>query len=341
MTTRTGLSDLPEAPTVPGLPGVRFRPFGDASDYERLAGLMAACNRHDGIPWLPTVSNLRSEMEHRSSLDPSRDVLLAELDGRTVAMTGVERVVRDGVPVYEMMGAVLPECRRRGLGSALLDWTLARIRQRAPLEDPGAAVAVGGDAEEQEVGHRALLGRAGFEPVRHFFLMRRPTLDDVPDAPLPDGLELRPVTDDQRRPILQAEFEAFEDHWGSRERSEESFAATLARAELDTNLWVVTWDGDQIAGVVENWIWSEENEQLGVKRGWLERISVRRPWRRRGLARSLTALSLVRLREAGMEEAMLGVDSENANGALGLYEGLGFEVHSRSAAYRRPLELGA
>ncbi len=35
---------------------------------------------------------------------------------------------------------------------------------------------------------------------------------------------------------------------------------------------------------------------------------------------------------------MLGVDSENPNGALGLYEGLGFAVYSRAAAYRRPLE---
>lgn len=35
---------------------------------------------------------------------------------------------------------------------------------------------------------------------------------------------------------------------------------------------------------------------------------------------------------------MLGVDSENANGALGLYEGLGFAVHRRSAAYRRTLD---
>jgi ribosomal protein S18 acetylase RimI-like enzyme len=40
-----------------------------------------------------------------------------------------------------------------------------------------------------------------------------------------------------------------------------------------------------------------------------------------------------------MDEGMLGVDSENPNGALGFYEGLGFEIHSRSAAYRRPLEM--
>ena len=100
----------------------------------------------------------------------------------------------------------------------------------------------------------------------------------------------------------------------------------------------MAWDGDQVAGVVQNWIWPEENEALGVNRGWLEHISVRRPWRRRGLARALTAASLVTFRERGLDEGMLGVDSENPNGALGLYEGLGFSMRSRAAAYRRSLE---
>ena len=167
--------------------------------------------------------------------------------------------------------------------------------------------------------------------------MRRQGLDDIPDAPLPDGIEIRPVLEDQWRTILAAENEAFRDHWGHREMGESDFKATFGRAELDTSLWVVAWDGDQVAGVVQNWIWPEENERLGVKRGWLEHISVRRPWRRRGLARAITAASLVKYREVGLEEAMLGVDSENPNGALGLYEGLGFVQASRAAAYRRDL----
>jgi mycothiol synthase len=287
---------------------------------------------------MPTAQQLETELGSKTSIDPTRDLLFAEINGHVIGATLVERIVRDGTPMYSMEGFVDPDYRRHGLGSALLDWTIHRVRQRAATEDPGVNVTVEGGAEDKETGHRALLARAGFEPVRHFFLMRRPSLDDVPDAPLPAGLEIRPVTPDQRRAIIAAEFEAFRDHWGSREMTEESVQRTLGMAELDTDLWVVAWDGDQIAGAVENWIWSEENEKLGVKRGWLERISVRRPWRRRGLARAITALSLIRLREAGLEEAMLGVDSENPNGALGLYEGLGFEVHSRSAAYRRPLD---
>ena len=67
----------------------------------------------------------------------------------------------------------------------------------------------------------------------------------------------------------------------------------------------------------------------------MERVSVGRPWRRRGLGRALTALSLVRLRDAGMTEAMLGVDATNPLGAVALYESIGFEVHRREFAYRR------
>ena len=77
---------------------------------------------------------------------------------------------------------------------------------------------------------------------------------------------------------------------------------------------------------------------LGVERGWLEHISVRRAWRRRGLGRAITAEALRRVAAAGMTDAMLGVDAENPTGALGLYEGLGFEVDHRSMAYRRSIE---
>ena len=146
------------------------------------------------------------------------------------------------------------------------------------------------------------------------------------------------MTPDQHRTIFDAESEAFLDHWGSHVWGDDLFRSTFAKSELDTSLWVVAWEGDQVAGVVENWIWPEENRKLGLHRGWLERISVRRPWRRRGLARAITAASIVRLREAGLDDAMLGVDSENPNGALGLYTGLGFAIYRRSSAYQRALE---
>ena len=113
----------------------------------------------------------------------------------------------------------------------------------------------------------------------------------------PTGIEFRPVEPDHHRAIFDAELEAFRDHWEhARLRRGGASTALFERSELDTSLWVVAWDGDEIAGVVQNWIWAEENERLGVQRGWLEHISVRRPWRRRGLGRAITAESLRRLR---------------------------------------------
>ncbi len=337
MTTMRGIRqvDLPEAPAIPGL---RSRFFADASDYEALAALFGVANEADQIPWFPTAQNVELEMGGGDGADPVNEIVLVEVDGRLVAGTGLERTLRDGGPTYDMWGLVDPAYRRRGLGTALLRWTMDHARVRASREDPRTAVHIRGFTEDTETGHRALLAGAGFQTVRHFFLMRRTGLDDIPDAPLPDGLEIRPVVEEQWRTIFDAENEAFRDHWGHREMTDSDFRRTYSAAELDTDLWVVAWDGDQVAGVVQTWIRPEENERLGVERGWLDHISVRRPWRRRGLARAITAASLVKLRERGIAEAMLGVDSENPNGALGLYEGLGFGVYSRATAYERELD---
>jgi len=62
---------------------------------------------------------------------------------------------------------------------------------------------------------------------------------------------------------------------------------------------------------------------------------VRRPWRRRGLASALIVSALAGLRDAGMTEAMLGVDTENPSGALHLYESLGFGVREHATTYRK------
>ena len=81
-------------------------------------------------------------------------------------------------------------------------------------------------------------------------------------------------------------------------------------------MFVVAFDGDEIAGAVLNVIYEEENEILGLRRGWLDSVFTRRAWRRRGLARALIVRSLHLLHERGMDRAALGVDADNPSGAL-------------------------
>lgn len=200
----------------------------------------------------------------------------------------------------------------------------ARIIQIASAHPDGPKVM---QVWAAETAHErvALLTAGGYVPVRYDFEMVRPTLDDLPNAPLPEGLEIREVRSDQLRTIWEAEVEAFRDHWGAGLPTEEEYQQFITDpVQTDTSLWRVAWEGDQVAGMVRSYINVHENEAYRRKRGWVENISVRRPWRRRGLARALIAASFPLLRARGMTEGALGVDSENPSGALGVYETCGF-----------------
>jgi ribosomal protein S18 acetylase RimI-like enzyme len=189
----------------------------------------------------------------------------------------------------------------------------------------------------KEAERIALLEANGFQIVRYDFEMERPNMDDIPDLPLPEGIQLRPALEEHLRRIWEVEVEVFRDHWGSVDDSEASFERKRTDPRRDMSLWVIAWQGDEIAGQVLNRIDLETNEELGLKRGWVNSVGVRRAWRRQGLARALVAESLRVLRDAGMTSAGLGVDAENANGALGVYEATGFSVVRREMVYRKPL----
>jgi ribosomal protein S18 acetylase RimI-like enzyme len=88
-----------------------------------------------------------------------------------------------------------------------------------------------------------------------------------------------------------------------------------------------------------NFVDAEANIQLNVKRGWTDPIFTRRPWRKRGLAHALLLRSLEMFKEMGMTEAMLGVDTQNPNGAFDLYEKCGFKSVMRSVVYEKALTV--
>jgi len=317
------------------LQSIRLRPFRDVDDYAVMAELISTANLADGIDDIPTAASLRADCEARSEMDPARDFVFAEVGGRVVGFGEAYRQVRDDVAIYWTFGAVLPAYRGRGIGRAILAANERRGREIAAVHDDPRGRAFASWVSEREGRAEGLLRGAGYTPARYGFAMIRLSLDALPEAALPPGLEVRPVEDTHHRAIFEADNDAFRDHWGHHEATEDDFAATHASPDLDTSLWRIAWDGDKVAGGVLTWIYASENEALGVRRGWLEHIFVRRPWRKRGLATALIASALDGLRERGMTEAMLGVDADNLTGALRLYERLGFTVKDRATYYRK------
>lgn len=322
--------------TLETLTGLRLRPYAGESDLVEIARILNAEAEADHLPDRFSSDGLAAEYGHPNDhFDASRDVTIAELDGRPVAVANREWVeTTDGFREYRMGGAVDPEWRRRGIGTLLAADNERHLRDLAASHRPGPRV-LGSWSWETQSGHAAIVRAAGFAPVRWFFHMVRPTLDDIPALPLPDGLEIRPITPDLARAVWHADVEAFADHWGGFDRSDEQLERWLADPDTDLSLWIVAFDGHDVAGGSLNVIGEVENRLTGRRRGWLASVFTRRPWRRRGLARAVIARSLAALRERGMTSAALGVDAENPSGALGLYEDLGFGVEHRATAWRK------
>jgi mycothiol synthase len=236
-----------------------------------------------------------------------------------------------------------PAWRRRGIGATLMRESERRSATLAAAQPTDRPLVFGCWTDQRNVGAQALARQEGMEPVRWFFDMQRPGLDrDLPPIPdLPAGIEVRPVDESQLRTIWRADVEAFRDHWGGHDESDEALQRYLDSPDNDPSLWVIAWDGDEVAAGVINTIYRRENEELGLKRGWLDSVFTRRTWRRRGLASALIARSLHVLAARGIEVAALGVDADNPSGALRLYESFGFTVAERGTAWRKPLAVVA
>ena len=322
---------------APAIPGLSFRGIQRPEDDAEIARLVNAGMAASNVPHRLLPAQITSWLDHPSNLDVAADLLFAEVNGSMVGYTeGGWEQDNDGGRNYAVWGQVHPDWQRRGLGTALLRWIEERQR-RVAAAHPNVEKRLQSWASEAEAGRLALLEGHGYTIARYDYEMERPNLDEIKPLPFPAGIELRPAREEDLRRHWETEIEVFRDHWGAIDDSEDSFKQMQSDPRRDMSLWVVAWQGEEVVGQVLNRIDKQANAELGMKRGWVSSVGVRRPWRRQGIARAMVAESLRVLRDAGMTSAGLGVDADNPTGAMGLYTGTGFETEVRSSAYRKPM----
>jgi ribosomal protein S18 acetylase RimI-like enzyme len=326
--------------TVSTIRDLAIRSYRGEGDLPAMHRVYVAVHEAQGLDEVTTLDDMRRNYATLVNCDPERDILLAEVDGELVAYarTFWQDLV-DGGRTYENFGFVHPDWRRRGIGTELHRRNEARLREVAAGHPDVTPKWLSSEGADTDAGNVALLERDGYEPARRFYDMVAPSLAKIEAPPMPDGLEIRPVTRDQYRPVWEAAAEAFRDHWGEAEWAEADWERFVADPDNeDPRFWRVGWEGDQIAGSVMTTVPVEENERHGRARVYVSQVSVRRPWRRRGLARALLASSLVGAREAGFTSASLGVDTDSPTGATDLYRSLGFEPERTFTSWRKALE---
>ena len=327
---------LPDAPAIPGL---TFRRFCGEQDYPAMAAILNRSNKADQIEHTESVEDIAATYNNLVNCDPYQDMIFAEIQGEMIGFGRTWWVLKsDGIRTYCHFALMIPEWRGKGIRRAMLLHHERRIRKIAVDHSKDHPPFFETWAADTETEWDSLIRGEGYQPVRYLFEMVRPDLENIPDLPLPQGIEVRPVKPGHLRKIWDAAGEAFQDHWGATEWRDEWFQQWQEKSYFNPELFQIAWDGDEVVGTVLNYISEEENKQFNRKRGYTEEITTRRPWRRRGLARALIARSFQVLKERGMTEAALAVDAENISGALKLYEDMGFRTVKRHTTYRKPVD---
>jgi mycothiol synthase len=310
---------------APAIPGLAFRLFQGEADFPSIEAVREAVLAADGDLWLPGP-----DTNPDAVCNPAQDCLLAEVDGKVIGYTWLawwEEM--NGTKLYLQLGWLIPEWRRKGIGRALLRWQEQRLRQIAQTQPDTGKRFFGGNADDIQPANRALLLSEGYQ-VAYTFVQMICQLPSTPVAlaPLEASMEVRPVEREQLPAIYAANREAFSESHDSNDMYEE-WLRDLGWPNLDTSLWVVAWDGDQIAGHVIS-----TSDEEGVHTPW---VAVRHPWRRRGLGKALMTRMLQRCQELGIQQADIGTVAENPGKSVHLYESVGYQVVRRQPRYRKPM----
>lgn len=323
-----------------GLPKDLTVSRGPVEDFDELAVFVRSVNvAQSGSP-LVSRESLEAVLT-MPDFDQEEDIrFVRDADDSLIAVGWVQT----RAPYIETFarGMVTPRRTSEGIGSYILAWELDVARRRVDLAPEGAQVSVKTGIDPEHEPSVALFEDHGFS-VERYFLEMKIEFDGTPPTPppLPDGFRFVPFDPDaDLGRLFDVIDEAFRDHYGYVERPREQeltrFRRFMETPRFDPSLvWMVA-ENDEITG---SCICIGEHEgETDV--GYVANIAVRRPWRGRGLAKTMLAVAFDEFARRGKTAAALYVDAENTTGATRLYESVGMREVSRNAMYQRELRPG-
>ncbi|GGP56428.1 mycothiol synthase [Saccharothrix coeruleofusca] len=275
-----------------------------------VSDLLAEAERADGVAPVGEAVRLRMRPGARGSAH----LLARSDDGALVGYAHVDlHGDADGNKVAEL--AVHPAHRRRGVGTAL-------ARAVAERAEPLRVWAHG-----DQVAARELAAALGFRKVRELRRMRMSLEAELPAPRLPDGVRLRafePGRDEAA--VVHVNHRAFSWHPEQGAMSVEDLQRKQEEPWFDAKGFLLAVDAeDRLLG----FHWTKAHDQ---RLGEVYVVGVDPDAQGGGLGRALTLAGLAHLRDSGLREVMLYVESDNAP-AVRVYTKLGFTVWDADVQY--------
>ena len=308
------MSDRPEI--------VEERSPGPATVAQALA-LIAAATDADGVT--PVSEPVLLDLEHGH--DPRARHFLARRDGTLVGYAFLDDTDRVAGPSAEL--AVHPAHRRQGVATALLE-----ALEAASPDGRLRLWAHGRHADAVALAH----GR-GYVAERVLWQLRRSLLSQLPDAPLPPGIRLRPFVPGQdEQAWVEVNNRAFADHPDQGGWTVADVTVREAEPWFDPAGFLLAVRED---GSVAGFHWTKVHDAHAVQSaggpppiGEVYVLGVDPSARGLKLGPALTVAGLRHLRGLGLSQVLLYVDESNPR-AVRLYERLGFTKWDVDVQFRR------
>jgi mycothiol synthase len=290
------------------------RPFVD-DDAPAVAALISAEEgRLYGRPGRVTGADILMFMQY------AKEAWVWEEDGRMVASASY------GVhgKAAEFRGVVV--AKGRGLGTEIVERGEAFARAEGVRKIYAAA-------PEPDTAARSLLESRGYREVRRFYEMAIELTEEPPEPVLPAGLVVDELRDAEYEAFYEALNESFAEHWEWHPKPYQEWIERRQGQHRDEHgpVWFVIRDGDELAGVTRN-----DADVAGG--GYVGAIGVRPAWRGKGLGKALLLRTFAEFWRRGTTRVTLDVDSQNATGAVALYERVGMHVETCGVAFEKTLE---
>ena len=317
------MDNLTQDLTPPSIHGLSWRSLQPA-DVAAVTQLAAACLAVDGGLHLGATETYI----HGYYLPAGQGASLGAFEdvGLLAACAAVQAAHTPESFLITSVGKVHPDYRRRGLGTFLLEWSMAEAHKLLEACSRDRPHVLRLTSESLTETAEELFEQHGFTCRFAEDVLRRDLRQPLPDVQLPPGIELAmwaPTLIDQFFAVYQA---AFQERPGYPSWSQEKWIAWLETDEDDfrPQFSLLACRGDLPVGFI---ICADH---------WVTQMGVLPEWRKRGIGSALMTEALRGFQAAGCDHVLLDVNVNNFQ-ARELYARLGFEGVGRRGCYERLL----
>lgn len=316
-----------ELPPLPKNVGLTWRALTEA-DAEAFHTLALHLENADDLLFRSTADESRDRLISAGAGQQGNMVGGFDDLGTLQAFAGVRKAPGDEGSVRVFLdGDVSPEFRRKGIGTVLLDWQIARARQLLAESDRLVRGRIVANAEEDLPDSVHMLVSRGFRPQRWYFDLRRDLSLEIPTLELDRSLQIVPWSEDMDEQCRLAHNDAFELHWGSEPSSPETWAQDREFLTPEWSFLALDKSSDRakVVGYLLSGRYEQDWDSLGWSEGYIDMLGVRQDWRNRGIATALVAHAMNAYKNDGIEYAAVGVDAAAPSKTYGLFSTLNFE----------------